>query len=514
MRTVITDTTKNLLLSAAALFLGALHTYLFFSEMIGLNYLLFIIAALLCGLVLSHVFGRQIPRDTYLLLLFAVFFASMVFIRESELLTFFNILGSILLIFIAIDQFSGKQLRCFLIKDFLSAATLPFRCIGTFFETAPTLFSFRNYAVHSTKKKEIVRGIIMATIALLLFTWLFAGADAHFARIFDTFFTFTLGEETIPYIVRTVFVTAFFVGAFGFMFLKQHRATTTQVNSARKLGLIETSILLGTINVLFSTFIILQISTLFGGATHLTAEGLTYAEYARNGFVQLVWVAIFSFIIISYAEAQVVIRENGHMQLFKVLSGILVLLVVAILASAYLKLSLYEAAYGFTDIRLYSHALMIWLAGGLILLFSHIVQNGRREVLVLRLFYSVIIFLLALNVLNPDVFIAQKNLERYTMTGDIDALYLARLSHDALPYTIRLLDDPSETVRADYAYGLSQSMRSCATDACTPSWKTMHPGDIKTASLLGEYNDRIESNRNRVRECSEFGDCGIETYID
>jgi hypothetical protein len=514
MRTVIPDTTNNLLVGAAALFLGVLHTYLFFSEMIGLNYPLFIIAALLCGLVLSRVFGRRLTRDTYVLIGFAIFFSSMVFVRESELLTFFNILGSILLVFIVVDQFSGKQLQSFLIKDFLSAATLPFRCIGPFFETAPMLLSFRNDAMETTKKKEIVRGIIMAAIALVLFTWLLAGADAYFARIFNAFFTFTLDAETIPYIVRTLFVTAFFVGAFGFMFLKHHEEVTTRAEGIRKLGLIETSILLGTINVLFCTFIVFQISTLFGGATHLTAEGLTYAEYARNGFVQLVWVAIFSFIIISYAEAQVVMRESGHMKLFKVLSGTLVLLVVTILVSAYLKLSLYEAAYGFTDIRLYSHALMIWLAGGLILLFAHIIQNDRREVLAQRLFYSVIIFLLALNVLNPDVFIAQKNLERYKVTGDIDALYLARLSHDALPYTIGLLTDVNETVRADYAYGLSRTTGNCSNDVCDTTWKTMHPGDKKTESLLEEYNDRIESNRNLLRECSEYGDCGTETDID
>ncbi len=268
MRIIIPDTTKNLLLAGAALFLGTFHTYLFLDEMVGLNYPLFIIAALVCGLGLSHVFHRSVTRDSFVLMGLAVFFSAMVFVRESELLTFFNILGSILLLFIAINLFSGKKLREYLVSDFLKAATLPFRCIGPFFETAPALFTLRNFAIHNKNTKEIVRGTIMAAVLLSLFTWLLAGADAHFAHFFNTFFSFSLDENAIPYIIRTVFIAAFFIGAFGFMFRTHERSTTPSPAHVRNLGLIETSIVLGAINILFLTFIVLQISTLFGGETH------------------------------------------------------------------------------------------------------------------------------------------------------------------------------------------------------------------------------------------------------
>ena len=96
------DMTQPLFLGGAALLLGILHTFLFFDGLFGLNYPVFIFCTIVMGLVLSHVYGRTLASDLFVLLSLGMFFAVMVFVRASELLTFFNIIGSLFIFLIAI----------------------------------------------------------------------------------------------------------------------------------------------------------------------------------------------------------------------------------------------------------------------------------------------------------------------------------------------------------------------------------------------------------------------------
>jgi hypothetical protein len=49
-------------------------------------------------------------------------------------------------------------------------------------------------------------------------------------------------------------------------------------------------------------------------------------------------------------------------------------------------------------------------------------------------------FVATLNLINPDVFIARQNLDRYVQTGDLDVVYLTSLSDDAVPQLVRGLN--------------------------------------------------------------------------
>src|SRR3954451_13472185 len=57
---------------------------------------------------------------------------------------------------------------------------------------------------------------------------------------------------------------------------------------------------LGVLDVLFVAFVAVQATVLFGGHRHvLETEGLTYAEYARQGFWQLLWVSALTLLVLS-----------------------------------------------------------------------------------------------------------------------------------------------------------------------------------------------------------------------
>lgn len=183
----------------------------------------------------------------------------------------------------------------------------------------------------------------------------------------------------------------------------------------------------------------------------VSAQGFTYAEYARRGFFELIAVAIISLLLLLTTEKYVVKKETDHAIGFKVLSTALVVQVILIMASAFTRLSLYEEAYGFTTLRLYSYAFIILLAVIFCLLLYKIYKDKRENTFAFRVFISITLFLAVMNFLNPDAFIARRNIERFATRGKLDIYYLSRLSDDAIPDTIKVLNISNEDLRKGFA---------------------------------------------------------------
>ncbi len=437
-------------LLGAALLLGVMFTTLFFEKSLGGNVPLFFFLVVVVGLFLTRLFSKKIEKSHVLLLVLALFFSFMVFVRSSMLLTFFNGVGTVLLLFIVVSSFSGQTIKKYVLGDFIRVVLLPVRFIKPFFDTLAEIFVFRKNADDKNRYKEIVRGSFLALVVLFIFGLLFASADLVFQQILTNVFFFEVDPEVIARIVMSVIVGAFFIGAFGFMFRTEHKEIAPQSEWSRKFGDLEMKIVLGSMGGLFLLFIGLQLTYLFGGEAHLLSQGLTYAEYARRGFFELVLVALFSFAIILITERLVVQKESAHLTSFKVLSTILVSEVVLILVSAFVRLSLYEQAYGFSTIRLYSYAFMIWIGVVLVLLSHHILSGGTIHKLSIKIFYCVVLLLFTMNVINPDAFIAKKNIARYEKTTELDTRYLAQLSDDAIPVTVNLLDSADIEIKDSF----------------------------------------------------------------
>ncbi len=89
----------------------------------------------------------------------------------------------------------------------------------------------------------------------------------------------------------------------------------------------------------------------------------------------------------------------------------IVALVLVMLVSAYKRLVLYETAYGFSELRTYTHVFMIWL--GLLLISTVILEIIHRErMFALTALIASIGFAATLPILNVDAFIVQKNIAR------------------------------------------------------------------------------------------------------
>jgi hypothetical protein len=236
------------------------------------------------------------------------------------------------------------------------------------------------------------------------------------------------------------------------------------------LGILEVGIVLGSLDVLFSAFVIVQFPYFFGGQTTiLGTPSLTYAEYARRGFFELMTVAFFALPMLLGADWILRKDRPGDVALLRGLSAFMALLLLVILGSATQRLWLYADAYGLTQSRVHAAAVLLWL-GLTIVWLSCTVLRGKREFFPFGSVLAAYAVLLALNALNPDALVARVNLNRAETTGKFDAIHAVALSADATPVLLDGIDRLAPEDRDRLARRLLSRIDSCNTRADWRSW--------------------------------------------
>jgi hypothetical protein len=196
---------------------------------------------------------------------------------------------------------------------------------------------------------------------------------------------------------------------------------------------VEWALPVGLVVALFAAFVAVRFATLFGSDDHVLATtGLTYAEYARSGFWELLAVTVLALGVI-VAGARWAPAAAGSRGLLSALA----VLTLVIVASALSRMWLYQEAYGFTVLRLLVLVCELWLGLGFVLVLGSVL--GRRPRRPLRaMVVAGAVALLALAVSDPERFVAEQNVARFSATGTLDVGYLSGLSADAVPALARL----------------------------------------------------------------------------
>jgi hypothetical protein len=223
------------------------------------------------------------------------------------------------------------------------------------------------------------------------------------------------------------------------------------------LGTVETVIILGLVDLLFLTFVIIQVPYLFGGMDLVqNTPDFKLAEYARRGFGELVIVAalVLPMLLVSHW----LLRRDSSIpeKIFRGLAGLQIALLFVIMASAVQRLLLLtgELGYGLTTVRFYPMVVMIWLAV-VFGWFALTVFRGGRKYFAWGALWSAIVILGVTNLMNPDALIARTNLSLMEKGREFDAQYNAgELSVDALPAVLsalpKMTSEDQCQVRWDY----------------------------------------------------------------
>jgi hypothetical protein len=219
------------------------------------------------------------------------------------------------------------------------------------------------------------------------------------------------------------------------------------------LGATDVTVLLGALNVLFVSFVVVQIGWLFGGeALVLKTTGLGYADYARRGFFELLGVAGLLLPVLLGAQALIPVSDSRTIRIYRRLALPLVVLLGAMMFSAGARMRLYVQYYGISADRLYATAFMAWLAI-VFVWFALTVLRSRPRTFATGLVVSGFLVLFTLNLLNPDALVARANLARGDAArsgpGGSDPRYLASLGGDAVPLLVSALTAPATAARAD-----------------------------------------------------------------
>ncbi|MFF3664497.1 DUF4153 domain-containing protein [Microtetraspora malaysiensis] len=206
------------------------------------------------------------------------------------------------------------------------------------------------------------------------------------------------------------------------------------------------------LNLLFASFVAVQITVLFGGSRRvLSTAGLTYAEYARSGFFELVTVSVFVLGVVAAAVVFLHLRSAADRWLLAGLLGPLCVFTLVVLASALHRLDLYISAYGVTRLRAIVEATLWWLAAVFVLVLAvgavRLAQYGsawfsRTFVLVTGL------SLLAFAGWNPEARVAETQLS-VRGVHRLDHDYLAGLGAEAVPALDRLPEPVRSCVLRD-----------------------------------------------------------------
>ena len=281
----------------------------------------------------------------------------------------------------------------------------------------------------------MARPVLVTAGLLLVFVPLLAGADAAFA---DLLGSITPDESSGQPIV--LFATVG-LGTIGAAYLRVSPPAPDRTSDLpRTVARRDWVLPVGALVLLFAAFVAVQVSTLFAGDRHvLVTPDLTYADYARSGFWQLLAVTVLTLGVIAVVARLARLDSRTDRRWLRGLLGALSVLTLVIVASALARMWLYQQAYGFTVLRVLVAACELWLGVVYLLVLAAGVRL-EAEWLARAVVGTGFAALIGLAALNPDRFIAERNVERYHATQKIDTWYLARLSDDAVPALAGLPD--------------------------------------------------------------------------
>jgi hypothetical protein len=296
---------------------------------------------------------------------------------------------------------------------------------GTAFVAKPVVASRRRLNALG----PLARGVVIALPICALLSALLASADPVFASFFS--FNVDVGR----FLTDILFVLVGAAAMAGLFRAAAAEPLERLDGPVWRLGATEALVVLVLLDAVFGAFALAQVLAASGSAADtLRSAGVTYSEYARSGFFQLLWAGGITLVMLILFSRITGLTRPEHKLAFLILAETAIALTLMIVVVAFHRLSLYEEAYGFTMLRLYSHIFAVWIALVFVFLAAEMLGLWRHR----RWFVGVttstaVAVLLALNFVNPEAVVVALNVNHAQATGKIDRDYLAQLSSDATP---------------------------------------------------------------------------------
>jgi len=479
VRPVSPTEARRLVLLASAV--GVLGQLLFVAQDAGVNVILWTAAVLATAAVARDRATAFDPLDAWLPV-GALLFAGFVAVRADADLVAFDIVAVLSLTAASIAAMAGIRVtRRSLGGALRTGVRGTAMAVGGAWRLAPSLDGIgrvRRSPAAATWVR-VIRGVALALPIMLIFVALFSAADAVFADLIGDLVRGPVDLGEVPGRLAIAVALAWVVG--GLLVLT--RASTDAMRQDDPLappvrvGGIEGTVVLVAVDAVFLLFVALQAAYLFGGRDTLAETGMAYSEYARRGFFELVAVAMLAGGLLAALEGTV--RERHRT--YRLAALLLLAATGVVLLSALYRLALYQAAYGWTELRFYVLLAIAWLGFCLIAAAIAVITTRSRwlpnAVVILGLLVAV-----AANVVGPQSFVAAQNVARAVDPGTVpagggsglDTAYLASLGDDAVPVLLDALDRLPPDDRAAVVRMLVERRSELAAAGARRGWPSLN----------------------------------------
>ena len=375
----------------------------FFRDQIGISYFIFIAMFYTLFFCRFRSFPFSHQRFGYLVLISIWLLAAGYYLYDTTLFYTLNILViPALVIFHLALITSPKKIEwsnLLFILYIVLRLIAGIRYSAIFTKHIAKLFNRNSNKKHNDVWKKILIGIVISIPFLFVILNLLISADAQFERILSSLPN--LISFRADYVFRLIIILIYTFGFFGFMqvFCKRIFISLQRKGTHKPIamdGIITLTVLL-LLDLVYVLFVAVQFRYFFSGTLD---EGFTYAEYARRGFFELLFVTLINLTrnnrSYSFNEKCSGIFEKSN----PLALTILVLSSGVLLISAFMRMTMYEDAYGFTFTRVLVHSFMIFL----MVIFAYTLVKIWLEKLSLFHFYFIasLIYYVGINTVNFD----------------------------------------------------------------------------------------------------------------
>lgn len=283
----------------------------------------------------------------------------------------------------------------------------------------------------------VIVGVAVGIPVLLILWLLLMSADKMFLAMTEQLFQ-KLDIANIVGIVFTVLAAFFFT--YCMMSLLCRKPFSEKATDRVCVEAIPAITVMLPVTILYVVFCGVQIVCLFFG--NIDLERYTYAEYARQGFFQLLAVCVINLVMV--LASQTYFKRS---KVLRVLITVVSVCTYVMIASAAFRMVLYIRHYYLTFLRIF----VLWSLVVLFLLLTGIIVSIYREKFPLFRFSMVVVTVcyLLLSFGHPDYWIAWCNTANMESSDssffDVDAYedydYMMGLSPDAAPVLLSLTQE-------------------------------------------------------------------------
>jgi hypothetical protein len=381
---------------------------------------------------------RRVERAVTILLAAATGMAAVPSIRASLVLVGLSVFAWLVLVGVAVGRNRNGDLVTWVMTRYLRsglewpiALAEPLRMVSAELDGAKA-----SGAALARRWLPLLRGLALSWIVLMFFTVLLSAADPIFGGIVAE----TLDVDLSPDRVGRFALVA---GGCAWLVLGLSRRATGESDRPVEyrpsgFGATEAQIVLGSLNLLFAGFLAVQFAYLFDGRVGRVELG--YAQYARQGFFELVFAAGCVLALILGTDWLVARRVRS----LDLLHAGLIAQTLVMTWSAVVRMLAYTSEFGLSELRVYTTAFMGWIAVMMVLLLATVLRS-RRDSFAFAAFIAGIVAISSLVAINPDALIAETNLARSDSLHGVDVAYLTTLSVDSVPAIAAAVDsaDPA-----------------------------------------------------------------------